>query len=129
MISSFQIGATRHRRVAARFIAHVRRQIQKALADSPDITQAMLAEALGINRSVVNRQIKGHADLALGRAAEFADLLGFEPEFKLVRIVPDGGQNSAPPAALAPTVFKVTKASTSATNKIENDMRRSQVAA
>lgn len=93
-MSSFQIAITPSRRAAARFIAHVRRTVQKALAEEEangGVRQADIARSIGVNRSVINREIRGHKDLTLGRLAEIAWAMGREPTFDLVlREVPKG---------------------------------------
>jgi len=86
---SFQLSVSPHRRAAAKFIALVRRRIQSAYAERSDLTQTAIANELGIHRSVVNRQLRGYQDMTLGRVAELAFVLGFEPEFHLVRPEPD----------------------------------------
>lgn len=87
-----------HRRAAARFVALVRRELQKAFAESPDVTQSMIADVVGVHRSVINRQLRGTADISLSRVAEIADVLGYEPEFHLERPTPPLGSNATPDA-------------------------------
>lgn len=85
-MSSFQISVTPSRRVAARFIAHVRREIQKALAEEgarKGLTQSDLARGIGVHRSVISRELRGYKDLTLGRVGELAHALGREPTFSL----------------------------------------------
>lgn len=106
-MASFRIGVTPHRRAAARFVAKVRRELQKAFADRPDISQTMIADVLGVHRSVVNRQLKGTADISLGRVAEFAQILGVDPEFRLVKNEATQGVN----APIVPVV-SITQAPT-----------------
>lgn len=45
-----------------------------------------MADALSVNRSVINRQIRGKQDINLGRIAEIAWALGYEPKLDLIRI-------------------------------------------
>lgn len=76
---SLQITISPKERVAGRFVSRVRRAIQKALAEEHvknGTTQSDLARAIGINRSVVSREIRGHKDLTLSRVAELAWALG-----------------------------------------------------
>jgi hypothetical protein len=56
---SYQIGITPSRRAATRFVGQVIRAIQKAFADTPDVSQAEVARRLDVNRSMINRQIRG----------------------------------------------------------------------
>jgi plasmid maintenance system antidote protein VapI len=83
---SYQISLTPHKRAAGRFIAMVRREIQKALAQEQSergTTQASIAADLGVNRSVIHRQIMGYENLTLGTVGEIASALGREPVFLL----------------------------------------------
>lgn len=115
-MKSLRLGLTPHRRVATRFIGSVRRKLQKALADNPEMTQSQIAEALGIDRSVITRQLRGTADLSVGRVAEIACVLGYEPDFNLVRIKATPGQNAPAPSpgllAYQVSSTSVSKAST-----------------
>lgn len=83
---SFQITISPSRRAAGRFIGNVRRAIQKALVEEKrktGLTQSEIARRIGVHRSVINREIRGRADLTLGRVAELAYALGREPFFDL----------------------------------------------
>lgn len=115
---SFQISITPSRRAAGRFIAKVRRSIQKALADeeakgNDGIRQADIARAIGVNRSVIHREIRGHKDLTLGRVAELAWALGYEPDFVLRRIELEQGCNAATDTPGANPFIEVEQATTS----------------
>lgn len=94
---SFQIALSSNRRAAGRFVGKVRRRLQRAFAENPEVTQTAIADSLGVHRSVINRQLRGHADMTLGRVAELAWALGFEPEFDLIKIEAQAGENEAPP--------------------------------
>lgn len=107
---SFQLSVTPNRRAAARFVAHVRRSIQKALAESPDKKQTDIARALGVHRSVINREIRGHKDMTLGRVAELAWALGRDVKFELVEPVSAPGQNI--PLTLGNSSFVVSNETT-----------------
>lgn len=107
---SFQISVTPSRRAAARFIASVRRELLKALADeeakgSNGIKQADIARAIGVNRSVVHRELRGHADITLGRLAELAWALGRKPVFEL-EVVKTAPQSNGPPPGADAAQFK-----------------------
>lgn len=87
-MTSFQISLTPHKKAAGRFIATVRRELQKAFAEEQKdhgITQASIAAALNVNRSVIHRQIVGHENMTLGRVGEIANILGRDVVFALVR--------------------------------------------
>lgn len=93
---SFQITVTPSRRTAARFVTSVRRAIQKALAEErvkSGITQSQIARAIGVHRSVINREINGYKDLTLGRVAELAWALGRKPLFSLPEAANPIGSN------------------------------------
>ena len=78
-MSSFQVTITPSKRAAGRVISRARRVIQRALAEEAHrhgLTQSDLARALGINRSVINREIQGTSDITLGRVGELAWALG-----------------------------------------------------
>ena len=57
------------------------------------LTQQQIAEAIGVNRSVINRQIMGKENLTLRSVAEIAWALGWEIVFHLRKPVVAGGQN------------------------------------
>lgn len=83
---SFRISVTPSRRAAARFIMSVRRTIQKALAEEEKkrgLKQTDIARAIGVHRSVINRELKGRKDITLGRVAELAWAMGRVPVFDL----------------------------------------------
>lgn len=115
-MSSFQLSVTPNRRAAARFVNLIRGQIQKAYAESPEIRQTDIARALGVHRSVINRQIRGFQDMSIGRAGEIIWALGREPKFDLIKPELIEGDNHAPPipgAAPTPVPLPPIMASTS----------------
>lgn len=72
---SFQITITPSKRAAGRFVYAARRAIQKALAEEKakrGLTQTGMARAIGVHRSVINRELRGKKDITLGRVAELA---------------------------------------------------------
>ena len=79
-------------RKAARFISHLQRKIQKALVESGK-TQQEVATILGVDRSVVNKRLKGSANLTARSIAEFAYALDREIEFDLVEQSRSTGNN------------------------------------
>ena len=108
-MTSFQLSVTPHRRAAARFVDKVHRRLRKAYADSPDVTQTSIANALGVHRSVINRQMRGRKDMSLGRVAELAHLLGYEAGFELIKPnLPDG--SNAPHENLGMPLVNQTQA-------------------
>jgi plasmid maintenance system antidote protein VapI len=83
---SFQITVTPSRRAAARFITRVRRALQKALAEEAQLSglsQSKIAGAIGVHRSVINRELRGQRDITLGRVGELAWALGRTIVFEL----------------------------------------------
>jgi transcriptional regulator with XRE-family HTH domain len=75
-------------RAGSRFIAHVRREVQGAFLHerkSRKLTQQQIATKLGINRSVVNRQLGGLENMTLRSVAELLWAMGWEPEFTTVK--------------------------------------------
>src|SRR5690349_21278019 len=94
---SLQITITPDKRAAARFVGKVRRAIQKAYIEEQrksGVSQSDIARALGVHRSVINRELKGFKDLTLGRVAQLAWALGRAPTFSLEPKVEAAGQNS-----------------------------------
>lgn len=93
----FDIG-DRARKVS-RFIAHVRSELQRALMEEKatrKVTQQSIAEKLGVNRSVVNRQFKGEENLTLRSVGDLAWALGWELDFHLRKSEAREGDNFAP---------------------------------
>jgi hypothetical protein len=64
--------------------------LQMALAENGELTQAAVARALEVDRSVIHRQLKGEENLTLSRVAELAWALGKKPEFILKPIEAQG---------------------------------------
>lgn len=93
---SFRMSVSPKRRAAARFVGHARKVLQKALIEErakSGMTQAKIARKLGVDRSVVNRQISGKGDITLGGVAELAWALGRKPELRLVESTQADGSN------------------------------------
>ena len=71
-------------RAGSRFISHVRREVQGAFLHekkSRKLTQQQIATRLGVNRSVVNRQLGGLENMTLRSVAELLWAMGWEPDF------------------------------------------------
>lgn len=68
---SYQIKIDPKSLNAARFISRLQKAIQKALVDSGK-TQQEVAEILDVDRSVVNRRLKGMANITARSIADFA---------------------------------------------------------
>lgn len=121
---SFQITLAPNRRAAARFVGSVRRRLQRALAENPDVSRSAIARDLGVHRSVITRQLQGTADMTLGRVAEIAWSLGYRPKFELERAETEDGANVAIEdifkiaAQPAPITVKVSSMSANASVEI-----------
>jgi transcriptional regulator with XRE-family HTH domain len=93
---SFQISLSPTRRAAGRFIEEVRRALQRALAEERQetgITQSDIANTIGVHRSVISRELRGDADMTLGRVAEIAASMGREARIEIVKDAAVPGQN------------------------------------
>jgi len=95
-MTSFRITLTPNKRAAGRFIALVRRALQRALAEEKQkegLTQSEIACKIGVHRSVVNRQLRGNEDMTLGRIAELAWAMNRKAIIQLVEQAQDRGVN------------------------------------
>lgn len=100
LMPSFRISITPSRRAAARFVTGVRRKILQALEEERKkrgLKQTDIARAIGVHRSVINRELRGKKDLTLGRIAELAWALGRAPSFALPEITQPVGSDVPPP--------------------------------
>lgn len=80
----FDIGG--RKRKAASFITKVRNELLQALVEEKaarPFSQQQLAQKLGVNRSVINRQLNGEANLTLRTVADLAWALDREISFEL----------------------------------------------
>jgi transcriptional regulator with XRE-family HTH domain len=96
-MTSFQIGLSPSRRAAGRFVSRVRRALQRAVVEEGELTglnQSKIADAIGVHRSVISRELNGRQDITLGRIAELAWAMGREIEFGLVKVEPEVGVNA-----------------------------------
>lgn len=80
---SFQIAISPTRKAAARLVGSVRRKLQWAFAENPQVSRSEIADRIGVHRSVITRQLNGRADISLSRVAEIAHALGYEAQFHL----------------------------------------------
>lgn len=125
-MSSYQITISPSKRAAGRFISRVRRSIQKALAEEQQksgITQSDVAREIGVNRSVISREIRGHKDITLGRVGELAWALGRRPQFDLVEQAPSIGANyptETPGPINRPLIQQIPNSSVSAGGGIDS---------
>lgn len=92
------------RKAAARFVGDVRRELQRVLNHerAAGLNQSKIADALGVHRSVISRELAGRRDLSLGRIGELAWALGYKPAFTLEKVaLPAGSNHLSPPTAPA----------------------------
>jgi ribosome-binding protein aMBF1 (putative translation factor) len=104
---SFQITLSPGKRAAGRFVHAVRRSLQRTLMEERDkrgLTQSAIANAIGVHRSVINRELRGEKDITLGRVAELAWALGRKAVLTFPERTSAAGQNIAP--AAAPKIFE-----------------------
>ncbi|MCR9193984.1 MAG: helix-turn-helix domain-containing protein [Hyphomonas sp.] len=97
----FQIGIDPNRRAATRFIGKVRRALIKLMVDNPEVSRKQVADAIGVHRSVITRQLNGDTDINVGRIAEIAWALGYRPVMDFERIGAAEGGNLQPLVAPA----------------------------
>lgn len=110
---SLQISISPDKRAAARFLGNVRRAIQKAYVEEQikrGVSQSDIARALGVHRSVINRELKGFKDITLGRVAQLAWALGRKPTFHLDEPFAVAGRNTPPMPVVTSTVTTTTSA-------------------
>lgn len=87
-MTSFRIGLTPSRQAAGRAVTKVRRAIQKAFAEERQLTgltQSGIAQAVGVHRSVISRQLRGREDISLSRVGELAHAMNRNINFSLPR--------------------------------------------
>lgn len=107
---SYQIAIPKTRRAAARFIQQVRAQLLRAVAEA-EVSQADIARELGVNRSVINRELRGTSDLSLGRVAEIAVILGCLPKLTLENFSVVAGGANRPSFEVRSTAKNVSRVS------------------
>ncbi len=121
-MTSFRLTVSPSRRVAGRFTLSVRRELLRALSvehKKRGLSQADIAREIGVHRSVINRELRGHQDLTLGRVAELAYALGKQPCFTLQDQSAEAGCNVSEPRVFKhnPTSTRI-EATTSAGTKL-----------
>jgi len=90
-------------------VTAIRRSIQKALEEEKrarGLKQTDIARAIGIHRSIINREIRGKKDITLGRVAELAWAMGRKPTLELPKITHRDGSNlrvTTPPVQMLPS--------------------------
>lgn len=92
-MTSFRFEIQPRSRKASRLFGTVLRELKKAIA-AEGLTMAELGRRLGVNRSVVTRQVTGHANLTLRSLADLAWATDHDIVFQLKKPSPAFRQNS-----------------------------------
>jgi predicted transcriptional regulator len=98
-MQSFQFEIDEQSACAARFISRVRRELVDAFLSEKNergLTQNEIAERLGVNASMISRQLSGETNLTLRSVAELAWAMGYgDIAFKLQKAERDDRRNYA----------------------------------
>jgi hypothetical protein len=95
-VTSFHFDIGSRARHAGRFIGRVRGELLRALAEKKAkawFPQQVLAEKLGVERALINRQLSGEANLSLRSLADLAWAMDMEISFELKKPMARAGQN------------------------------------
>ena len=95
-MTSFHFDIGSRARHAGRFIGRVRGELLRALSlrkSEGGLPQQVLAEKLGIQRSLINRQLAGEDNLTLRSLADLAWAMDMEISFELKKPMAKAGQN------------------------------------
>jgi hypothetical protein len=106
-MTSYKVDIGEKARAGSRFLADVRDEIQRAFFTQKrrqqGLTQQAIAKKLGVNRSLVNRQVMGLENLTVRSIGELLWAIGWEPMFKAQDPMEDFGRNAQlTPAAPEP---------------------------
>jgi transcriptional regulator with XRE-family HTH domain len=107
---SFRFAPDLRKRIAGRFFARVRRELNKAFMEEAadrGLTQAELARKLGVDRSVVCRQLSGTANLTMRTLADYAWALDRDLDFSMPKRE-SAANNHRTSEIRAPATFSVT---------------------
>lgn len=95
-MTSFHFDIGSRGRNAGRFIARVRNELLRALAEKKRgarFSQQTLANKLEVHRSLINRQLNGEANLTLRSLSDLAWAMDLEIEFELKKPAAETGSN------------------------------------
>jgi transcriptional regulator with XRE-family HTH domain len=94
----FRFDIDARSRTAGRLIGRIRRELLRAITDEKrgGLTQQELARRLESERSNINRQLSGEAEMTLRSLADLAWALDREITFELRPVEAASGQNIAP---------------------------------
>ena len=93
---SFELSISAKDRAVGRFVGAVRKALLVGAIEEKErsgITQQAIATIIGVHRSVINRLLKGEANLTLRSVGEIAWALGRVPKFYLVKEADADGSN------------------------------------
>lgn len=93
---SFEYVIDERSRAGSRFLSRVRDELQRALLAEKagrKLTQQSIADKLGVNRSVVNRQFMGLENLTARTIGELLWAIGWEAHFEAVKPETAAGAN------------------------------------
>jgi transcriptional regulator with XRE-family HTH domain len=120
---SFSLNIAPTQRAGSRFIAKVRKAMLMAALDEKKngVSQTSIAKALGVDKAVVSRLLRGQSNLTLRTIGEIAHVLGYEPEFKMRPIHIKGNRPNLtkPPETTVTKASRVPTESTAITNSRE----------
>lgn len=94
---SFRMSTPEHRLDGADLVLRMRDGLLSAFVKAQafkKIRQADIAKIIGVDRSVINRQLKGDAETSIMRVGEIASILGYRVNVEFERI--DDGTGNAP---------------------------------
>jgi plasmid maintenance system antidote protein VapI len=95
-VTSFHFDIGSRGRNAGRFIARVRNELLRALAEKKKeskFSQQALANKLEVHRSLINRQLAGEANLTLRSLSDLAWAMDLEIELELKKPADEIGKN------------------------------------
>jgi hypothetical protein len=87
------------------------------------LKQTDIARAIGVHRSVINRELRGMKDLTLGRVAELAWALGRTPTFELPETATRHGSNLLPASNPVGELFQISGSMPTHTFEEKMDVR------
>jgi hypothetical protein len=121
---SYEVDIGEKARAGSRFLSDVRDEIQKAFFTEKKrrgFTQQAVASRLGVNRSLVNRQVMGLENLTARSIGELLWAIGWSPHFEARDPMEDFGRN----AKLTPirTETGNTEISRTASTKVSTEFK------
>ncbi len=89
---SFKLKLSPKDRATGRFMSRVHRALAKVVTEAKaetGLTQQQIADAMGVDKSVVSRILNGESNLTLKTIGDISWVLGFKPEvtFRPVEVV------------------------------------------